>query len=453
MANFRVAVDRPQSDKTWNRIPIGNVLRFDVWDRRRRILLGSAILAAYLGMPVFCQPRDASDAQLVLIGGTIYVSPAEEPIRNGAVVIRDGKIAAVGRRTSLRIPRATRTLDCTGFTITAGFWNSHVHFMERKWADVAKTPAPELTAQLQAMLTRYGITSVFDTGSMWENTRLLRNRIEAGEIPGPRIRSTGEILYPKGALSGSPPPLMDALGFMRVQIPEVATATEALTASQKLLDAGVDGIKLYAQAFWPPRPSLPESAIQAAVMEAHRRGKPAFAHPTSREGLVASVRGGVDVLVHTTPQSRRWDETVLAAMKESRVAVIPTLKLWKYELRHDRMSAQEQFLNAGIGQLRDWVAAGGTVLFGTDVGYMADYDPREEYALMAEAGMDFRQILASLTTAPVERFGESIQQGRIAAGLAADLVVVSGDPSKDVRALAAVRYTIRGGRVIYQARN
>jgi hypothetical protein len=58
-------------------------------------------------------------------------------------------------------------LDCSGLTITAGFWNSHVHFFERKWANAATIPAPELTRQLQEMLTRYGFTSVFDLGSMW----------------------------------------------------------------------------------------------------------------------------------------------------------------------------------------------------------------------------------------------------------------------------------------------
>ena len=80
---------------------------------------------------------------------------------------------------------------------------------------------------------------------------------------------------------------------------------------------------------------------------------------------------------------------------------------------------------------------------------MDDYDATEEYELMAEAGMDFRQILASLTTAPAERFDESKRLGRIAEGFLADLVVLSGDPSKDVRALAAVGYTIRRGELIY----
>jgi len=136
-------------------------------------------------------------------------------------------------------------------------------------------------------------------------------------------------------------------------------------------------------------------------------------------------------------------------MKEHHVALIPTLKLWKYELRHDRASAQDRFAQTGVGQLRAWLAARGMVMFGTDVGYMGDYDPSEEYALMADAGMSFRQILASLTTAPAERFGESKQLGRIAAGLPGDLVVLKDDPSKNIRALAAVQYTLRDGKIIY----
>jgi imidazolonepropionase-like amidohydrolase len=356
----------------------------------------------------------------------------------------------VGRKSSLKVPAGIQTLDCSGLTITAGFWNSHVHFMERKWADVAKIPALELSGQLEAMLTGYGFTSVVDTGSMWANTRLLRDRIESGEVPGPRIRSTGEILMPKGSLEGSPLSLLDALGFMRTPLPEVADAAEALAASKKLLDAGTDGIKVYAATWYAPFVALPQSAIEAAANEAHRRGKLVFAHPTNREGLLAAVRGGVDVVVHTTPQSGPWDETVMAAMKERRVALIPTLKLWKYELRHDRTSARDKFVEAGVVQLRAWHAVGGVILFGTDVGYMSDYDPSDEYALMAQAGMDFRHILAALTVTPAERFGEAKQRGRIAPGLAADFVVLNQDPSRNVRAFADVRYALRDGKVIYR---
>ena len=409
------------------------------------LVAASLVVSPSAGQSAPVHPRDVA-----LAGGTVYVSPTDKPIHDAVVLIRAGKIVAVGPKDFVRVPPDAEIHDCAGTTITAGFWNSHVHFMERKWANAANFPARELDTQLQAMLTRYGFTTVFDTGSIWENTRRLRERIESGDVPGPRIRSTGEVLNPKG---GAPSDLvLDIIGAMRVRLPEVADAGEARVASRKLLDAGTDGIKLYAATWAPPIVVLPDEAIRAAVEEAHRRGKPVFAHPSNREGLLAAVRGGVDVLVHTAPKAGPWDETILAAMKKAGVALIPTLKLWSYELRHDRISARERFVTIGVEQLRAWRAVEGTVLFGTDVGYMSDYDPSDEYSLMAEAGMTFSEILASLTTAPATRFGESGQRGRIAPGFIADLVVLAGDPTRDVRALANVLYTIRDGKIIYSAR-
>lgn len=337
----------------------------------------------------------------------------------------------MGRRSLLQVPQTAPLLDCSGFTITAGFWNSHVHFFERKWANAATIPVPELSRQFQDMLTRYGFTSVFDTGSLWENTRRLRDRIESAEVPGPRIRSTGEALLAPHALPSDT--VIRMMGGMVFPAPEIVNAAEAAAASRKLLDEGVDAIKVHLQPPPPPNPPIPESAIQAAVSEAHRLGKPVFVHSNN-----------------TTPHSGPWDETILAAMKERRVALTPTLTIWKYFARHDRISVQDQIVRTEIGQLRAWVASGGTVLFGNDLGAV-DYDPAEEYVLMAEAGMSFRQILASLTTAPAERFGETKKLGRIAEGLAADLAVLKDDPSGNIRALAAVRYTLRAGKIIYRA--
>jgi imidazolonepropionase-like amidohydrolase len=401
-----------------------------------------------LGAAVIPQPPSASRFELALVGGTILVSPTDEPVRDGVVLIRDGRIAAVGARTSISIPATMERLDCSGLTLTAGFWNSHVHFFERKWANAGAIPAPELTRQLEEMLTRYGFTSAFDTGSPWENTRRLRDRIESGEVPGPRIRSTGEALVAPGAIP--PERILAVLGFMTFPAPEITDEAQAAAASRKLLEEGVDGIKVHLQPPPPPNPPFPESAIPAAVKEAHRAGKPVFVHPNSGADVLASVRSGVDIIAHTTPRSGPWDETLLAAMKEARVALTPTLTLWKSALRHDRISAQEQLVGTALEQLRAWVDAGGTVLFGTDLGAV-DPDPGEEYSLMAEAGMSFRQILASLTTAPAERFGESSRLGRIAPGLEADLVVLKEEPSRNPRALTAVRYTLRAGKILYRS--
>jgi imidazolonepropionase-like amidohydrolase len=382
---------------------------------------------------------------LALVGGRIYPGPTEEPTRDGVVLVRGGTIAAVGRRRLVQIPRAAQTLDCSGLTVTAGFWNSHVHLFERKWAEAATIPASELGRQLQETFTRYGFTSVFDIGSMWENTRRLRDRIEQGEVAGPSVRSTGEALVSPGALPSAQ--VLNVMGLMPFPAPEVGDAAQAAAASRRLLDEGVDAIKVFASS---PRASLPEAAIRAAVSEAHRSGKPVFVHPNSGADVRTAVAAGVDVVAHTTPRSGPWDEAVLSLMKERRVALTPTLTLWRHYLRHDRLSVGEPILDTAVGQLRAWLAAGGTVLFGTDLGAV-DPDPGEEYALMARAGMSFREILASLTTAPAGRFGESHRRGRIAPGLEADLAVLGDDPTRDIRALAAVRHTLRAGKVIYHA--
>jgi imidazolonepropionase-like amidohydrolase len=390
-------------------------------------------------------PNSPSD-YAALVGATIYVSPTETPIRDGVVLLQGEKIVSVGSRAQMQFPETAHVLDCFGLTITAGLWNSHVHFFERKWADVATIPAPELTRQLGNTVTKYGFTSVFDTGSVWENTRRLRDRIDSGEVPGPKIRSTGEGLVPPGALPSDQ--ILGMMGVMKLPAPEIADAAQAAAAAKKLLDAGVDGIKIFASA--PRSASLPESVFQAAANEAHRAGKPVFVHPNNAADVLTAVRGGVDIVAHTTPHSGPWDETLLTAMKEHRVAITPTLTLWKYYLRHDRLSAQEKVTETEIGQLRAWLAAGGTVLFGTDLGAV-EYDPSEEYALMSEAGMTFPQILASLTTAPAERFGDANKRGRIAAGLQADLAVFHQDPAINLRALAHVKFTLRAGKIIYRA--
>jgi imidazolonepropionase-like amidohydrolase len=238
--------------------------------------------------------------------------------------------------------------------------------------------------------------------------------------------------------------VLNILGTMPRETPRttIENAEQAASFARRLLDSGVDGIKLH---------SISDPSILAgAVAEAHRSGKPVFCHPAAdADGLLAAVRSGVDVVAHTTPWTGPWDAALVKEMRERNVALIPTLTIWRYLRRHDRLSSQEQVTGTTVGQLRAWHTAGGTLLFGTDAGAVPD-DPSEEYALMAEAGLSFRDILASLTTAPAQRFGDK-DAGRIAPGLRADLVVLKSDPARDESALAAVQYTLRAGKVVYRA--
>jgi imidazolonepropionase-like amidohydrolase len=386
--------------------------------------------------------RQTPDAVVVVSGGVVYPAPQSPPISDAVVVIRNGAIASVGVRGSVQIPAGATVIDATGLTVTAGFWNSHVHFLQRKWANAAAMPARDLERQLQDMLTRFGFTTVFDTWSAWENTRVIRDRVESGEVRGPKMLSTGEAIYGQGGEVAEA--TWGMLGFMNRQLfrmSRVATADDATTAARRLLDAGTDGIKVYAATPGSQPTIVPEAAIAAAVVETHRRGKIAFAHPSSLTGLMSSVRAGVDVLTHTTPQSGPWDEATVREMKAARVALIPTLKLWAYETRHESITLTDRFVDTAVGQLSAWHQAGGTTLFGTD-----------KFRLLARAGLTYRDILTTLTTAPAERFAAADRVGQIKVGLRGDLVLLEGDPARDVQAFTRVRSVLRDGRVIYEAR-
>jgi imidazolonepropionase-like amidohydrolase len=295
------------------------------------------------------------------------------------------------------------------------------------------------------MLSQYGFVRVLDTGSWLANTLALRRRIDSGEVAGPAILTTGPGFVPQ---HGSPFYILPA------RLPELHSPVDAKAQVASRLQDGADAIKLFTGSVASPTVvvPMPLAVVRAATTEAHRHGRLVLAHPTNNDGLEAALEGGVDILAHTTPDGGPWEPRLPERMTRARLALIPTLKLWTFELLRkgaDRATVQ-RFLNVAIGQLRGYVERGGEILFGTDVGYMTDYDPTDEYVYMQRAGMSFRQILTALTTAPAQRFGEAGRTtGRLERGLEADIVVLEGDPAQDIRALARVRYTLRRGRQVY----
>jgi imidazolonepropionase-like amidohydrolase len=392
-------------------------------------------------------PSPDNNRSVALIGAKIYPSPTAKPINDGVVLIADGRIVDVGDRAAITIPADAAKIDCAGLIMTAAFWNSHVHFTEPKWQSADTQPADQLAANLRTMLTQYGFVRVLDTGSRLRNTRTIRTRIERGDVGGPSILTTSGGFAPKG---GSP------FYILPNRLPEVGSPSEAETMVNERLDAGADAVKLFSGS-WASLNSvvvMPVDVVSAAVKAAHQRGKFVVAHPSNSAGTQAAIDGGVDILAHTFPAEidGPWDRSLISRMKEKQVALIPTLKLWTYEAAKFNRGAGHIENVVGIGgeQVLAFSNIGGQILFGTDVGYMQDYDPTDEYVLMHRAGLSFEHILTSLTTAPAERFGVSQVTGRIAAGMDADIVLLAGDPTADINDFANVRYTIRQGTMIYQ---
>jgi imidazolonepropionase-like amidohydrolase len=412
------------------------------------IITLSAAAACLSGVPVLA----ADDDVHAIVAARIYMAPDRAPIDDGVVLIRHGKIVDVGPRSDVQIPRtAQRYPQCDGGVLTSGFQNSHVHFMEPAFNDAAKQPADALAAQFSRMLVRYGFTTVVDTGSMLDNTLALRARVERGDVAGPRILTAGAPLYPE---NGIPIYLRDLPPDFLAQLRQPASADAAVAIVRANIERGADATKLFAATPQGNRriAYMSLAIARAAVDETHAHGKLVIAHPTDNQGIQLAIAAGVDVIAHTTFEGgpSTWPPEQTAALVAHHMSLVPTLKLWPYELHKMQLPADfvERALDDAVEQVRGFAAGGGQVLFGTDVGYMTDYDPTDEYTYLARA-LTPLQILAALTTSPAARWKESERRGSIDAGKDADLVILAADPAQDARRFAGVRCTIREGRLIF----
>ena len=244
-----------------------------------------------------------NDEVLALTGATIYSSPEAAPIVDGVVLMQAGRITAVGAK--LTLPANARAVDCAGLFVAAGFQNSHVHFTEMKWAEAAAQPPETLAQQLREMLTRYGFTTVVDTGSFLPNTVALRRRIDSGGVPGPRILTAGAAIYPQ---DGIPFYVKDSVPAAVLPfLNQPATPEEAAAAVRRNIAGGANVVKLFTGSLSSSRTVvlMREDIARAAVAEAHRTSALVFTHPSNAEGIRVALAAGVDILAHTAPQAGR----------------------------------------------------------------------------------------------------------------------------------------------------
>ncbi|WP_143278274.1 amidohydrolase family protein [Bradyrhizobium sp. UFLA03-84] len=398
------------------------------WLRVALFLVGSAVASA------------AAHAETVVLrGGTLYASADAAALPDAVIVISDGVISAVGKSGDVKVPADARVIDCSGKTVVAGFWNSHVHFTEHVWHLAGEAPAAPLTQHMQEMLTRWGFTTVWDLGSDPRNILPLRKRIAAGEVAGPDIFLAGSI-FPK---DGHPAYLPADM-----QLPEASTPDEATQLARSYMDLNLDGVKLFTGVFKGNKPvvNMDPAIAKAAVDVAHAQGKPVFAHPQNKTGVETVIAAGVDIMAHTDPSESGYTPEQLARFKAQNIALIPTLALFTTVVLDPNVT--NHLIAATVNQLKQFSENGGPVLFGTDVGFTKLYDTTQEFQLMHRV-LSERQVLASLTTNPA-RFFKAARKGKVEQGFDADLVVLDGDPLSDVANLAKVSTTIRAGHVIYQ---
>jgi len=387
---------------------------------------------------------DASPGpELIAIrGAKILPSPDLPPIDTGTVLVRNGRISEVG--PTVAIPPKTRIIPGEGRVLTAGFWNAHVHFTEPKWRRVSREAQPVLEAHLHEIFTSRGFTTVVDTGSDPRCTLKIRRRIELDEAFGPHIYTAGPGIYPP---RGIPYYLRGTIPFwLRALVPTPASPRRARRAVEQNIARGADLIKLFTGSYvarGEVRP-MPEPVARAAVEAAHERGLPVYSHPSNLEGARIALRAGVDVLAHPPDTTQRVDEGLLREMIDRRMSMIPTLQMFERTV-----STSRSYLEPIYEIVRRFHALGGSILFGTDVGYMTDHSVDDELRGLTGCGLSPNEILRSLTTAPAQRFGVGDEVGTITPGARADLVLLDADPFDHPLAFTRVRATLREGRVLH----
>jgi imidazolonepropionase-like amidohydrolase len=359
---------------------------------------------------------------LALVNGTLIDGTGADPLPDAAVLIVQGRITDVGRRSRLTIPTAATVIDVGGGTILPGLINAHVH---------EGYSAAHLQAWAQA-----GVTTVRDLGALPRADLFTdRNALRAGGRNARLVAAGPFITVPDGY------PIVpwgsDAL--------TVTSPDDAAVMTNRLLDDGADVIKISLEAggtFGRKIPVLSTEEAAAIIRVAHERGTRVSAHITGVSDVPRCLAAGVDDIAHM-PGDYLYDKFI-AQVVQAGLYWVPTLELWH--------NVQPSLGRQAVDNLRRFVAAGGKVAMGTDyAGYDAEFDlglPIRELEWMQEAGMTPMQIIVAATRNAAHVSNLDRELGTLEAGKIADVLVVSGDPLQDIHALQDVRTVVHNGQVI-----
>jgi len=359
------------------------------------------------------QPKPQNDRALCLINGTLIDGTGREPVSDSVVVISEGKILASGRRGDVAIPEQSEILDVKGGTILPGFVNVHVHnaFKEsslRAWA-------------------QQGVTTVRDVGAAEPPSSAFAFRDSVRSNPFcARLVAAGPLV----TVPGGYPIVPNNFPALAVTSPE-----DAGRKTQDLIGQGADLIKISLEAGLG-LPTLTRQEVQSIVEAAHGRRVPVAAHATTSGFFRLALEAGVDDAAHSAVDY--LPDEVIERMVQAGMYLIPTLTAQR--------KAGETLRN-----LRRFVSAGGKVALGNDGGYLAGLEvgmPIAEIEAMQEAGMSPMQIIVAATRNAAEVCRLDGELGTIEFGKRADILVVTGNPLENPRALLDISSVIHGGVVI-----
>jgi imidazolonepropionase-like amidohydrolase len=433
---------------------------------------------ALLALAALLVPPAAAAQQppVALVGGRIIDGFGGPPIENGVILIQGERIAAVGRRGEVEVPRGARVISTEGMSVLPGLIDMHVHLMivghgdYQHWdTTYARRFETEIMPAAARQLLMSGVTAARDLGAPLAEILAVKRRIERGEIPGPRLFVSGPFIQ------HAPYAAYEREFRWGVDGPDDARAKVT-----QLIDAGVDVIKLIDQ------DQMTEAEVASVVETAHRRNVPVVAHAHREEEIRRGLRLGVDNFEHTGLATEPgYPEDVLAGLRARNQTLYwtPTIEglfLFAYTAdsfpeRLDDPAWQEGLAPDVVRDIRRSLAgyatlpyfalvrrriptlankfrqlreSGVTLLVGTDAGIPGNFHTDatwRELATWVDLGMSPMEAIMGATRWPARALRREQDFGTIAPGRYADIIAVRGDVLRDISLLQRVDMVMKGG--------
>ncbi len=429
--------------------------------RRSLLKITTAVSALLLSVAA---PTIAEDGDIYLTAGAMVDVVGGTLVQNPALVIRDGRIAAVGTAGQLSVPDGAETIALDGMTLTPGFMDMHVHLSGDAGGNFFaglsySAPREAIVAVKNARKTlQAGFTTVRNVGAGGYSVIAVRDGINAGDIDGPRIFAVGNSIGITGGHCDNnfmPPEMQVSSGgaadgpwAIRAKVRE--NIKYGANAIKVCATGGVfsKGTKVGAQQL-----SLDE--LKAAVTEAHQREMTIAAHAHGTDGIKAAIVAGVDSIEHASFA----DDEAIALAKEYGTYFSMDIYNTEYTLAfgeangvpEENINKEKQVSAAQRDAFGRAVRAGVKMVFGSDAAIYPHGDNAKQFSRMVKYGMTPMQALqaATINSATLLKMENDI--GALKEGFMADIIAVSGNPLDDISVTENVGFVMKGGKVVKSA--
>lgn len=422
--------------------------------------LSTLLIVLTTGGIGFAQQAAAPPTRTIIRAGHLLDVRTGKTLTNQAIVIEDGKIVNVGPDSGATSDANVKVIDLSRKIVLPGLIDAHTHLTHdpRFGYDrlAISLPREALIGAKNARTTLLaGFTTVRNVGASEFSDIALRDAINAGDVPGPRIDASGPALSITGGHCD------DNLLPYEWHATQVGVADGVENVQHKvreIIKYGADVIKVCATGGVlslgdnPQASQFTQEELRAIVADAHRLGRKVAAHAHGAEGIRWSAEAGVDSIEHGS----YIDDAGIAAMKQHGTYLVPTLYLGDWFLENAQKTGVQPSMLAKAQQvvpearknIAHAFAAGVKVGFGTDAAVYPHGLNAHEFAVMVKLGLTPLQAIQSATVNDADLLGWSDKIGVLEPYHYADIIAVDGDPLQDVTTLERVKFVMKGGEVV-----